>query len=159
MIDGETELVPMDEMDNFAQQTAELSADSWTYTFDDLPKYNKNGDLYYYFAMELDEDGNPVADNGSIRFDDIGDFHVDYDNTDSTKTTITNTEATFLPGKKIWKDNGNAYGTRPENLVLNIYRNEGTEPLNLAAEGIEVKWDKPEDSDEWTYTILQPAAV
>ena len=153
VIDGETELVPTDEMDNFAQQTAELSADSWTYTFDDLPKYNKNDDLYYYFAMELDEDGNPVADNGSIRFDDIGDFHVDYDNTDSTKTTITNTEATFLPGKKIWKDNGNAYGTRPENLVLNIYRNEGTEPLNLAAEGIEVKWDKPEDSDEWTYTI------
>ena len=153
VIDGETELVPTDEMDNFAQQTAELSADSWTYTFDDLPKYNKNDDLYYYFAMELDEDGNPVADNGSIRFDDIGDFHVDYDNIDSTKTTITNTEATFLPGKKIWKDNGNAYGTRPENLVLNIYRNEGTEPLNLAAEGIEVKWDKPEDSDEWTYTI------
>ena len=155
VIDGVTELVPMDEMDAFRHWTETLTGDRWEARFDNLPKYNKNGDLYYYFAMELDEDGNPVADNGSIRFDGIGDFHVDYNNTDNA-TTITNTKATTLTGTKTWVDNSNAYGTRPDELTLKIFRTEqGGEEEQVndpEAEGIKVEWSNT-NSDKWTYTI------
>ena len=48
------EPVPVDEIDDAAQRTAVLSAgNEWTFTFEDLPKYDAAGALYHYYALEL----------------------------------------------------------------------------------------------------------
>ena len=169
------EAVPRNELDlSEGMQTEELTSANWEATFNDLPKYDKNSNLYLYYALELTEgeDGQdtPVADNGSITFTDAGDFHVDYEhNADGAtsetaqKTTITNTPSTSLSGTKTWKDNNDAYDTRPDDLTLNLYRttesepnvqNNWGDPLNLAAEGIKLTWTgKDNSSDTWTYTF------
>lgn len=148
--------------------TANLPDDDgiWSHTFTGLPKYNEEGTPYLYYALELDADGDPVADNGSITFTGVGDFHVDYNHTasaenqESQSTTITNTTATSLSGTKTWKDNSNKYGTRPDDLTLNLYRTTVTssgeddwgKPLALAAEGIELTITDNGDNT-WTYTF------
>ena len=141
---------------------------SWSHTFNNLPKYDEKGNLYLYYALELDEDNKPVADNGSITYDGQK-YHVDYNHTadDETSvapqsTTITNTPSTSLSGTKTWKDNSNAYGTRPENLTLNLYRTTKKSPveedwgeaLDLDKEGIKLTIDSDgEDTNKWTYTF------
>ena len=161
--------VPKDELNDNTPRILTLSGDSWTATFDNLPKYDEKGNLYLYYALELTKNADgmytPVADNGSITYDDDS-YHVDYDHTaddesptDPQSTTITNTPSTSLTGTKTWKDNSNAYGTRPDDLTLKLHRSingtEWTEVSNLAEEGITFAWtDKDETADnKWVYTF------
>ena len=103
-------------------QTDQKEEEAWKYTFTKLPKYDSSGKPYYYYAMELDKKGNPIPDNGNIN---LGTgtvktaYSVTYDwSADNTKTKVMNTTTTSLRGTKTWKDNGNAYNTRPKNLNL-----------------------------------------
>ena len=164
------EAVPKNELSDSTQQTKTLNTgNSWTATFTNLPKYNKDGHPYYYYALELDGENQPIADNGSITLNG-SEFHVDYNHpkyddslpTDGDDSTIiTNTPATSITGTKKWVDNSNAYGTRPTDLTLNLYRTTDTSLtdeswilVDLATEGIEFKWTNTEDdSNQWTYTF------
>ena len=157
---------------NNNQLVAELTSSNLKHTFEDLPKYNEEGALYLYYALELDADGDPVADNGSITLTDAGDFHVDYDHsaddaisTDPQSTTITNTPSTSLSGTKTWKDNNDAYDTRPDEETfkanLELYRTTDEDldennvwegPLDLDEQGIGLTI-ADSDSDVWTYTF------
>ena len=175
--DTEGEPVPVDEMDNPKHRTVTLDGtkdgeggletEEWQATFTNLPKYDATGDPYYYYALELDEAGNPIAANGSISFDGSN-FHVDYTNPEykegeptdgNDSTTIINTPATSITGTKTWVDNGGIYNTRPGDLTLNLYRTTDTSltdeswiRVDLATEGIEFKWTAKE-GNQWTYTF------
>ena len=96
--------VPKDELETgSAPQTKQLnSANEWKATFSDLPKYNEKGEEYHYYALELDENDEPLAAGDRLELN--GDeFHVAYETKDG-KTTITNTPTTDISGTKKWED-------------------------------------------------------
>ena len=157
--------------DHLTVDLPDNDGDAWKHTFTGLPKYDKEGNLYLYYALELTENSDgtytPVADNGSITFTDAGDFHVDYEHNASAddseilrETTITNTPSTSLSGTKTWKDNNDAYDTRPDeetfkaNLKLSWSTDNGsnwTVITNLDEQGIRLTIE--ENGNTWTYTF------
>lgn len=156
--------------DHLTVDLPDNDGDAWKHTFTGLPKYDKEGNLYRYYALELTENSDgtytPIANNGSIMYDDDS-YHVDYDHTaddetpvDPQSTTITNTPSTSLSGTKTWKDNSNAYGTRPDeetfkaNLKLSWSTDNGsnwTVITNLDEQGIRLTIE--ENGNTWTYTF------
>ena len=138
------------------QSTADLNAgNSWKYTFTNLPQYVEVDGKYVrctYVAEEIFIGGDGVGE---------ADFTVHY--TDATvkedpnfhgqatyRTTIVNVQNMEITGRKTWVDNGNAYGTRPENLTLTLYRSVagGKEEVVNATP----TWTKPAEGNAWTYT-------
>ena len=100
-------------------RTAKLSGNKLTHTFQDLPKYkpgegdNPKGALYYYYVLET------TASNGA--------WEVHYDHTsEANTTTIRNVGKVTVSGTKTWKDNNNAYHTRPDSITLQLYRTTDT---------------------------------
>lgn len=100
-------------------RTAKLSGNKLTHTFQDLPKYkpgegdNPKGALYYYYVLET------TASNGA--------WEVHYDHTsEANTTTIRNVGKVTVSGTKTWKDNNDAYHTRPDSITLQLYRTTDT---------------------------------
>ena len=129
-----------------------------TQTVNNLPKYDANGDLYYYYAVELmigdaavpdPVDNSATVGSGSEQYDvhytwNTGGQDVDH-------TTILNIGYQDLTITKHWKDNSNAYGTRPDNLILTLYRTPeggGEETVNVE----QPEWEKDKASNTWTLT-------
>ena len=127
------------------------NGNSWSVTFQGLPKYDASGRLYYYYALELNGT-TPIPQNGSITIDETS-YEVSYDwTTSSTQTTVTNTTAASLTGTKTWVDNDNAYHTRPQDLDLILERRVGsygnwTDVSHLYSP----TWTKPETGNTWIY--------
>lgn len=70
--------VPEDELaPNGDKRTVTLSGNTWTHTFTNLPKYDANGNLYYYYALELNGT-TPIAQHGTITLGTT-DYEVSYD--------------------------------------------------------------------------------
>lgn len=104
----------------------------WKHSFTDLPAYDKDGNKYIYFAVETS----------------TGNYLTSYDYSDADKTVITNTSKGEISGTKTWKDNGDAYKTRPETLTLTLTRSVAggdSETVNATPE-----WTKNDDNT-WTY--------
>lgn len=177
--------VPVSETQTGSQQrTAQLkAADLWKATFTGLPKYDAYGNVYYYYALEMSGD-NPVSQLGTVKIDGK-DYSVTYDfdkpqnglfsglldlfsgNDPYEKTTITNTLTTKLQGTKEWLDNSNAYGTRPNEITLALWRTTVAMPtdsdwtqVDLVTEGIQLAWSGKDDGDNsWTFTYTNLPAV
>lgn len=141
--------VPTSETETGSQQrTTTLNGDnSWRATFTGLPKYDVNGSVYYYYALELSA-GEPVGDEGTVALDGKT-FEVTYGfDSSHVRTTVTNTLLAKLEGTKTWKDDSNAYDTRPNNVTLALWRTtkdnptdgDWTEVADLASEGITFQW-------------------
>ncbi len=149
--------VPINETDNASPRTATLNAENqWTAEFTGLPKYNEDGDLYHYYALEM-SGGEPVAQQGSLTHDGQ-DYAVDYDHEDGT--TIRNIPTTDITGTETWVDNGNAYNTRPdaEEFQLTLERTTVENPtetdwtqVDLDTENIDFSWSGTEEGNTWTY--------
>jgi hypothetical protein len=72
---------------------------------------------------------------------------VNEETRDVTDANFTNTLVTVsIAGAKVWEDQSNYYGTRPEAIVLKVYA-DGEELLPQP----EIDWTK--DGDTWTYAI------
>ena len=148
--------VPINETDNASPRTATLNAENeWTAEFTGLPKYNEDGDLYHYYALEM-SGREPVAQQGSLNHAGQ-DYAVDYDHANGL---IRNIPTTDLTGTKTWVDNGNAYDTRPDagDFQLTLSRSTDgetwTEITDLAAAGITFTWDTGEEgTNTWTYSF------
>lgn len=151
-VDGQA--VPVDELDSSkGARTITLSDSTWSHTFTNLPKYDANGALYYYYALELNGT-TPILQNGSITIDETS-YEVSYDWTKETRTTVTNTTATSLTGTKTWVDNDNAYHTRPGSLTLILERKTDTESNWTNVSDIySPTWTDSDtgDTNIWTYT-------
>ncbi|AMD18402.1 hypothetical protein TL18_00005 [Methanobrevibacter sp. YE315] len=105
-------------------------ANNWTYAFLDLDKYENNGTLIVYTIIE-----DPVAYyNTTISSDGNGNW------------TVVNThipELINITVEKVWTDNDNQDGVRPDNITVHLIKNQtviDTVVLN--------------DANNWTYAFL-----
>ena len=90
----------------------------WTYSFAELPKYDYSGTKYEYRVQELPleetEEGYYIP-----TYPEIVETHEDI-TCDILNTLSGKTE---LGGDKVWKDNNNAYNTRPNSIIVNLLAN------------------------------------
>ena len=127
----------------------------WTYTFEDLPRFDENGQRYEYTVQEQLIGGKPAADSGFVVHTEGG-MLTQGTGEGTWSYTITNIGGTEISGTKTWKDNSNAYGTRPKELELTLYRKteggqeEAVKEEWLKADGSELIWTK--EGDVWSYT-------
>ena len=124
----------------------------WNVTIEDLPKYDGEGKTYVYFARETVIGGEEPPED---------ELYISYENgrdpaSGAYSTRIINVGRTDIEGSKTWKDNGGAYGTRPDDVELKLYRaTAGGEPALVDAdtmkeEGIAFRWAN-KDGDRWSY--------
>lgn len=119
--------------------TVDLTGNS-SHTFQNLPKYDPDGKLYTYYARETPEWGDGY---GVYYSDEVG------------GTTIRNVGKTSIAVTKIWKDNGNAYDTRPENLTLTLQRKTATaNDWETVTDVQQPVWTKNDNTWTCTYTGL-----
>ena len=133
---------------------------NWTGSFTNLPLYTADGDPIYYYAKEIQIAGKDLvkAADGCYLVT-IGSkehhfrFSFDTTTTGSYKTTLVNVEYSDITGTKSWKDNSNAYGTRPDGITLALYRKAGTgaEEVVNGADGkpLQPTWVK--SGNTWTF--------
>ncbi|MGN0593745.1 MAG: SpaA isopeptide-forming pilin-related protein [Hominimerdicola sp.] len=111
------------------------NGNEWTYTFDNLKKYNET----------TDNGGNTVKNEIVYTTTETV---VPYYTAEQNGYNFTNTvedEKTSVSGIKTWSDNSDALGIRPENIIVTLYAN-GNIMNNVPV------WDKTSD-DVWTYTF------
>lgn len=144
------------------------SENKWTATFTGLPLYNESGDQLYYYALETQIGGQtPIKADDGCYLVTIGSkeyhfrFSFDTTTTGSYKTTLVNVAYSDITGTKSWKDNSDAYGTRPGGITLALYRKAGTgaEEVVNGADGkpLQPTWVKSGNTWTYTYTHLPEA--
>ena len=132
----------------------EGNTNNWAYTFTGLPKYNELGNEVEYTVTEEKIEGTAgifyTVENTQI----TGDTKQGY--------TITNRfevpdEKVTITVTKVWDDNSNEAGRRPESIVLTLMGD-----TNPEAEGNEITRREtitgatninPSNSNEWIYTL------
>ena len=134
---------------------AESSADVWTYTFADLPRY-AGGEKVTYEITESELDGyDSRALTSSIDSDAVLGF------VNPPKTTEVKIE-------KVWDDDGNRDGKRPASIDIDLYADGGDDPYKtVTLTGATDTWtttvkDLPQynaagDEIEWTVDEAQVA--
>ncbi len=151
-------------------QTKTLTGTSktWTASFTGLPLYNEAGDQLYYYALETQIGGQtPIKADDGCYLVTIGSkeyhfrFSFDTTTTGSYKTTLVNVAYSDITGTKSWKDNSDAYGTRPDGITLALYRKAGTgaEEVVNGADGkpLQPTWVKSGNTWTFIYTHLPEA--
>ena len=108
------------------------SSNNWEYTFENLPEYDENADKYTYTVKERDK----------IQF-----YETAISGTSSSGFKITNkfvvpSEETSVIVSKIWDDNNDAAGKRPDSLTL-----------QLLADGVKIQDVELTESNNWEETI------
>ncbi|MGY3766872.1 Cna B-type domain-containing protein, partial [Vagococcus vulneris] len=85
----------------------------WKYTFTDLPEYDEQLNKYQYTVQERNV---PAGYDSQV---------------DGTNiiNTYRNDEMTEISGKKIWEDNHDTLGKRPDHIVVELYQNGGDKPF------------------------------
>ena len=119
------------------------AAGDWTHTWTGLDRY-ENGKEIVYSVAEVE----------------VADYTVAYDTTTAGTTIITNThesDNTYIHVKKIWDDDDNKNGKRPDSVTVTLYAN-GTaiRTAKLTAPTWKVVWedlDKSVDGKDIVYTV------
>ena len=103
-------------------------------------RYMEEGDYEYLVAQKVKESGAQIVYSWT---EDKNGLPEGWSLTDTsingTLTTLTNTYApgkTSVPVEKIWNDNGNSDGTRPDKVTVRLEAKAGEETIDLAAEGV-----------------------
>ncbi|MBR6504561.1 MAG: Cna B-type domain-containing protein, partial [Clostridia bacterium] len=94
----------------------------WTHTFTNLPSKEKGATIQYR-VVELDENGNEIANNGKYNNSYT---KVEYS---ADSFTIKNIHIPKTVSKKVvktWNDNNNQDGLRPESINVQLYANGET---------------------------------
>ena len=128
----------------------ELTSDEVKISFSDLPVYNKDGIPYEYRVFENSIGGQAVTDNRKYLFNipapseagwessfvtkmhtGVSNYFVDYTNTSGSttiKNTVVNDAVSYVHvvAEKIWKDENNLYGKRPETITYKLTRKKST---------------------------------
>src|SRR5699024_5247813 len=104
--------------------------DKWQYTFENLPKYDENGNVIEYTVEEQEKT------EGDLHFynTQIGamvDKLEEGEKTGDKEVTITNTftrpeDQTEVVITKIWEDNNNEAEKRPESIKLQLKNGNST---------------------------------
>ena len=109
-----------------------IAASGWTYTFENLPKYNNGKLINYTFTEEIVKGYNSsivINDNANNNQSTDRDKIIDNNQNDSNKSentknvTITNThenEKNNITITKKWNDSDNIYNKRPDSIKVTI---------------------------------------
>lgn len=144
------------------------STNKWSKTIDHLPFYNEQGQRWYYYAVETAINGIPLnvkADGSASVVVNGIEYQLyswyDTPNETSYRTSLVNVAYSDITGTKSWKDNSDAYGTRPDSITLALYRKAGTgaEEVVNGADGkpLQPTWVKSGNTWTYTYTHLPEA--
>ena len=115
------------------------TGDDWTYTFENVPKYNQFGNEVNYSLEELE------TNTGDLKF-----YNKDVAGTYKTGFTVTNTfnvpdEKVNVAVTKNWDDNSNANAKRPTSIKYVL--NGGVTPVEQVVTG-----NRTTD-ENWSYTF------
>ena len=115
------------------------TGDDWTYTFENVPKYNQFGNEVNYSLEELE------TNTGDLKF-----YNKDVAGTYKAGFTVTNTfnvpdEKVNVAVTKNWDDNSNVNGKRPTNIKYIL--NGGTAPVEQVVSGNNTT------DENWSYTF------
>ena len=144
------------------------STNKWSKTIDHLPFYNEQGQRWYYYAVETAINGIPLnvkADGSASVVVNGIEYQLyswyDTPNETSYRTSLVNVAYSDITGTKSWKDNSDAYGTRPDGITLALYRKagNGAEEVVNGADGkpLQPTWVKSGNTWTYTYTHLPEA--
>lgn len=97
------------------QPTWVKSGNTWTYTYTHLPQANAQGESYTYRVEEIQTTG-PAG----------GDQYTATQNGMNLTNTLTGT--VNLQVEKLWQDNDNALGLRPEKIIVELCVNGSPDP-------------------------------
>ena len=119
--------------DGYEKLSQKVTAESgWTYTFENLPKYNNGKLINYTFTEDVVKGYNSsivINDNANNNQSTDGDKIIDNNQNDSNKSentknvTITNThenEKNNITITKKWNDSDNIYNKRPDSIKVTI---------------------------------------
>ena len=115
------------------------TGDDWTYTFENVPKYNQFGNEVNYSLEELE------TNTGDLKF-----YNKDVAGTYKSGFTVTNTfnvpdEKVNVTVTKNWDDNSNVNGKRPTSIKYVL--NGGVTPVEQVVTG-----NRTTD-ENWSYTF------
>ena len=119
--------------DGYEKLSQKVTAESgWTYTFENLPKYNNGKLINYTFTEDVVkgyDSSITINDNSNSNQTIDNDQIADNNKNDSNKSeniknvTITNThenEKNNITITKEWNDSGNVYNKRPDSIKVTI---------------------------------------
>ena len=123
------------------------AANDWTVTYEDVPT-QVGGVAVTYRVEEKSVGGVVVADDGTVT---VGNhvYTVETSGTTVTNTLQTQNETVTFTGTKTWKDNDNAYGTRPDSITIQVMN--GNEVAGSTVIG-----KQTDGSYNWSYSITVP---
>ena len=101
--------------DSIVTATLSGSGSSWEYTFDSLPARDSQGHAYTYRVAE----GNIIGYTLDTEKSGWNDSRTTY-------TLRNRLDETRLTAKKIWDDQSNRFGLRPDSLTVTLMRAVGT---------------------------------
>ena len=110
-------------------KTVSGTGNEWTYSFNGLPKYKNGGTKIEYTITET-----PVPEYTT---------KIDGNNITNTHTP----ETTYVEGKKVWKDDNNLEGYRPESITVRLLAN------NVEVDTVQVTEKTKNDAGEWLYSF------
>ena len=129
-------------------KTNEVSGNSneWRYTFEDLPKYNEDGEEIEYTVEEraIGENDLEFYDKAKI----TGDMETGYTITNTFKVPDTKISVTV---NKTWVDNDIQEQRRPESVVL-VLKTKDNE-TEIARQEITISNAISGNKDKWQYTF------
>ncbi|WP_198401193.1 Cna B-type domain-containing protein [Erysipelothrix larvae] len=117
--------------------TLVLSAPLWSGTFTSLPKYDKAGELISYTLKESTPTGYSDSLSGTM---------------DGFELTNTYTHQVQVDGTKVWDDDNNRDGLRPESIEVTLYV-QSLENDEIVSLPLETKTVTPDDSGNWTFSF------
>ena len=113
---------------------------NWIYTFNDLPKYDSKGnEINYILSEELDSIYYTSANS-----------KIDQNTKTITNTFKVPTDKISIPVVKVWNDNNNTANKRPDNVVLVLTGNDGSEAHKVTLSGHNADAN---DGNRWLYTF------
>lgn len=129
-------------------------------------KYHSSGTRYLYYAREIAIGGENIgADRkvtaGGYRYEVVAPTvkmvppaDAPGGVADTASASFINLQLTNVPATKVWMDHNNSYGTRPENLDLQLWRETkskgGTADWEQVSTTPEIQKDN--SSGKWVYT-------
>ena len=128
--------------------TSEVNVDSsnsnnWKYTFDNLPKYDANGDeINYVLSEELD----------NIYYTSVN-SKVDQESKTITNKFAVPSDTIEVPVTKVWNDNNNVAGKRPDSVTLVLTGNDQNDENNPYKHTLTVENVDKSDANRWLYTF------
>lgn len=128
---------------------------TWTYKFDKLPKYDKEGNQIVYAVME-DYSKRYMQTTPDASKDGVQRGQVDSDGNVTDADFVNYLETFTVKGSKTWNDASNKFNTRPEKLGIVIGYPTAATVADELKSGV-ITWEKVDADgnplDVWNYTI------